>query len=198
MAISRGGKGEAIACDYLACGFHLIPNTELAALLGCTIENGYVSVSDLQETSVPGVFCAGEPTGIGGVELALIEGQIAGLVAAGQIADARQLSRQRRKALCFARGLEQTFKLNPELQKLAKAETIVCRCEDVTYSRLRPYHSWTAAKLQTRCGMGACQGRVCGPATQFLFKWNPDSVRPPIFPARVESLALRATAATNS
>ena len=198
VAISRGGKGEAIACDYLACGFHLIPNTELAALLGCTIENGYVSVSDLQETSVPGVFCAGEPTGIGGVELALIEGQIAGLVAAGQIADARQLSRQRRKALCFARALEQTFKLNPELQKLAKAETIVCRCEDVTYSRLRPYHSWTAAKLQTRCGMGACQGRVCGPATQFLFKWNPDSVRPPIFPARVESLALRATAATNS
>jgi hypothetical protein len=49
--------------------------------------------------------------------------------------------------------------------------------------------NWRAAKLQTRCGMGACQGRVCGPATQFLFKWNSESVRPPIFPARVESLA---------
>jgi hypothetical protein len=47
-----------------------------------------------------------------------------------------------------------------------------------------------AAKLQTRCGMGSCQGRVCGPATQFIFKWDPDSVRPPIFPARVEALAI--------
>jgi len=198
VVISRAGKAETIACDYLSCGFHLVPNTELAALLGCSIENGSVTVSDLQETSVPGVFCAGEPAGIGGLELALIEGEIAGLAASGQMADARQLSRQRRKALRFARVLEQTFELSPELQKLARAETIVCRCEDVSYSRLRPYHSWTAAKLQTRCGMGACQGRVCGPATQFLFKWNPDSVRPPIFPARVESLAFRATAATNS
>jgi NADPH-dependent 2,4-dienoyl-CoA reductase/sulfur reductase-like enzyme len=198
VVISRSGRAKAIACDYLACGFHLIPNTELAALLGCTIESGFVSVNDLQETSVSGVFCAGEPTGIGGLELALIEGQIAGLAASGQIAEARQLFRQRRQALRFTRGLEKTFRLSPELQKLAKAETIVCRCEDVTYSRLRLYQSWTAAKLQTRCGMGACQGRVCGPVTQFLFKWNPDSVRPPIFPARVESLALKATAVPNS
>jgi hypothetical protein len=68
-------------------------------------------------------------------------------------------------------------------------ETMICRCEDVPYSRLRQHSSWRAAKLHTRCGMGPCQGRVCGPATQFLFKWNPDSVRPPVFPARVETLA---------
>jgi hypothetical protein len=68
----------------------------------------------------------------------------------------------------------------------------VCRCEDVPLSRLRQYTSWRASKLQTRCGMGPCQGRVCGPATQFLFRWNPDSVRPPIFPVRVESLAVPA------
>ncbi len=190
VTISRCGKTETIACDYLACGFHLIPNTELAALLGCAIENGSVRVSDLQETSVPRVFCAGEATGIGGLDLSLIEGQIAGLAAAGRMVDARQITRQRKKKLRFARALEQTFKLRPELQKLVKAETIVCRCEDVTYSRLLPYNSWTAAKLQTRCGMGACQGRVCGPATEFLLNWNPDSVRPPIFPVRVESLAI--------
>jgi D-hydroxyproline dehydrogenase subunit alpha len=44
-------------------------------------------------------------------------------------------------------------------------------------------------KLQTRRGKGR-QGRVCGPATRFLFKWNPDSVRPPLFPARVEGLTM--------
>ncbi len=35
VTISLGGKLETIACDYLACGFHLVPNVELAALLGC-------------------------------------------------------------------------------------------------------------------------------------------------------------------
>ncbi|HET7215682.1 MAG TPA: pyridine nucleotide-disulfide oxidoreductase, partial [Terriglobia bacterium] len=43
-----------------------------------------------------------------------------------------------------------------------------------------------------RCGMGACQGRVCGPATQFLFHWSPDSVRPPIFPTVLKNLAAMA------
>ena len=38
-------------------------------------------VDDFQQTSIPGVYCAGEPTGIGGLELALVEGQIAGWAA---------------------------------------------------------------------------------------------------------------------
>src|SRR5437899_10579096 len=82
-----------------------------------------------------------------------------------------------------------TFRLRSELRGLPSADTLICRCEDVSYSRLREHTSWRAAKLHTRCGMGPCQGRICGPATQFLFKWNPDSVRPPVFPARVEHLA---------
>lgn len=189
VTISRSGKTEVVPCDYLACGFHLVPNTELQSLLGCTISGGYVGVDKFQQTSVRGIFCAGEPTGIGGVELALVEGQIAGLAAGGHAAEARRLFGERRKARRFARMLNRTFRLRPELKDLPSAETIVCRCEDVPYSRLQEHRSWRAAKLQTRCGMGPCQGRVCGPATQFLFQWNPDSVRPPVFPARVESLA---------
>src|SRR5438477_1073128 len=188
VTISRNGKTEVIACDFLACGFHLVPNVELQLLLGCQIGGGYVQVDDFQQTSVQGIFCAGEPTGIGGVELALVEGQIAGLAAAGETKRARKLFGERRKARHFARLLDRTFRLRSELKDLASAETIVCRCEDVVYSRLREHKSWRAAKLHTRCGMGPCQGRVCGPAAQFLFQWNPDSVRPPVLPARVESL----------
>ena len=81
------------------------------------------------------------------------------------------------------------FLCGPELRSLPRPETIVCRCEDVTYSRLAQHGSWRASKLQTRCGMGPCQGRVCGPATRFLFAWSPDSVRPPVFPARFENLS---------
>jgi D-hydroxyproline dehydrogenase subunit alpha len=189
LDISRGGKPETIECDYLACGFHLVPNIELQLLLGCKVQGGCVQVDDLQRTTVEGIFCAGEPTGIGGLELSLIEGQIAGLAAAGRAAKTGELLRQRKKAQRFARILDRTFRLRTELRRLATEETVVCRCEDIVYSRLQRHTSWRAAKLHTRCGMGPCQGRVCGPATQFLFKWNPDSVRPPIFPVRVQSLA---------
>ncbi len=189
VTIARSGKTEVIPCDYLACGFHLVPNAELPALLGCEITDGYVTVDDFQQTSVKEVFCAGEPTGIGGVDMALVEGQIAGLAAVGETKAASKLFGERRKARRFARMLDRTFRLRSELKELPSADTIVCRCEDVSYSRLQGHRSWRVAKLQTRCGMGPCQGRICGPATQFLFDWNPDSVRPPVFPARVESLA---------
>src|SRR5271165_552658 len=187
--ILRAGTVENIPCDYLACGFHLVPNVELPLLMGCAIDNGCVRVDDFQNTTVASVFCAGEPTSVGGVELAIIEGQIAGLAAAGHATEARALFAKRRKARRFAPVLDSTFRLHPQLKNLPLPETMVCRCEDVAYSRLQQHTSWRSAKLHTRCGMGPCQGRVCGPATEFLFEWNPDSVRPPVFPARVETLA---------
>lgn len=188
VSISRGAQVEKIPCDFLACGFHLVPNTELAALLGCRLRRGFVEVDQVQQTSMPGIFCAGEPTGIGGVELSVIEGQIAGHAAAGQEDMGRSLFPLRQKLRKFAVALDRTFALRSELREIADAETVICRCEDVTYSRLKAQTSWRAAKLQARCGMGPCQGRVCGPQTEFLFGWSQDSVRPPIFPARVESL----------
>jgi D-hydroxyproline dehydrogenase subunit alpha len=189
VTISRNGGMETIPCDYLACGFHLVPNIELPQLLGCQIQNGCVRVDDFQRTTVSEVFCAGEPTGIGGVELSLVEGAVAGLTAGGRIAEASKLFGKREELRRFGRSLDYTFQLRAELKSLALPETIVCRCEDVPYSRLREYAGWRVAKLQTRCGMGPCQGRVCGPATQFLFEWTAESVRPPVFPARVESMA---------
>ncbi len=191
VTILRGGKAQEIACDYLACGFHLVPNVELPLLLGCKLAEGFVQVDELQQTTVQNVYCAGEPTGIGGLEQALAEGAIAGLAAGGRapLKDS-ELFRTRRKARQFGRLLKDTFELRPELKELPTAETIICRCEDVTFARVKQHLSWRGAKLQTRCGMGPCQGRVCGPAAQYLLGWNAESVRPPIFPARVESLAL--------
>lgn len=187
--ISRHGGIERIACDYLACGFHLVPNIELAALVSCEMQNGYVKVDEFQQTSVAGVFCAGEPTGIGGVELSVLEGRIAGFSAAGQHETATQLFAARRRQQRFAQSLDRAFRLRAELKDLPDAETIVCRCEDVAHGRLKEHASWRAAKLYTRCGMGPCQGRICGPAVEFLFNWRSGSVRPPIFPVRFESLA---------
>ena len=181
------GKAD-IECDILACGFHLVPNIELAQLLGCRIVDGYVVVDDHQQTSVSGVYCAGEPTGIGGVDAAIVEGKIAGFAATGQLKKAYSLRRNRKKTSAFARTLDDVFGLRDELRTLATSSTIVCRCEDVQYRKLTEYNDFRTAKLQTRCGMGACQGRICGPAVEFLFGWNDSSVRPPIFPVKMENL----------
>jgi len=182
------------SCDYLACGFHLVPNVELASLIGCELRGGFVRADEFQETSVAGVYCAGEPTGIGGLELSIAEGQIAGFAAAGQRDKAREYFSERKGQRRFSSALERAFALREELRTLPSAETIVCRCEDVRLGRLREQSSWRAAKLQSRCGMGPCQGRICGPAVEFLFGWKAESARPPIFPVPIESFA--ATACT--
>jgi NADPH-dependent 2,4-dienoyl-CoA reductase/sulfur reductase-like enzyme len=188
LTLQRAGKRWSVSCDYLACGFHLVPNLELAELLGCEIAHGAVTADEFQETSVKQVYAAGEATGIGGLELSLVEGEIAGLAAAGVREEARRLFRDRAKHRRFADLLNDTFALREELKTLAGPETIVCRCEDVGFDCLRAHDSWRAAKLQTRCGMGPCQGRICGSAVEFLFGWKSESVRPPVLPVRVESL----------
>jgi NADPH-dependent 2,4-dienoyl-CoA reductase/sulfur reductase-like enzyme len=188
VTLQRAGKHWTVSCDYLACGFHLVPNLELAELFGCRIEGGAVSVDDFQQTSVEKIYSAGETTGIGGLELSLVEGEIAGLTAAGNLEEARRLFPERAKQRQFADLLSRTFALRDELKTLAAPETIVCRCEDVVFDRLSAHDSWRAAKLQTRCGMGPCQGRICGSAVEFLFGWKAESVRPPILPVKVESL----------
>ncbi|HEV2488615.1 MAG TPA: FAD/NAD(P)-binding oxidoreductase [Candidatus Acidoferrales bacterium] len=188
VTLRSGNKTWEEPCDYLACGFHLVPNTELAVLLGCELRAGFVRVDNLQQTTVPAIFCAGEPTGIGGLELAVVEGQIAGYAAAGQLDNAREHFAERDRLRHFSISLQHTFSLRAELASLSSPDTIICRCEDVSFSRLRAHSSWRAAKLHTRCGMGPCQGRVCGPAVEFLFGWEVESVRPPIFPVSVGHL----------
>ena len=197
IRFSDGKKIWREPCDLLACGFHLTPNTELAGLLGCRLQDGFVAVDSDQQTSVPDVFCAGEPTGIGGVQAALWQGRIAGRAAAGATGHAAgqtaghtaRLRRRRDRERVFARHLAAAFARRPELRRLSTDETVVCRCEDIRYHQLRGYSSWTDAKLQTRCGMGPCQGRICGPALQTLFGWQSGSIRPPLFPIPLSALS---------
>ncbi len=186
----RSGSGILeVATDMLAIGYHLVPNTELAQLLQCELDNGYVRVDERQQTSVKGIYGAGELTGIGGVDKAKIEGRIAGLAAAGQPDKARALLKQRDRHVRFARNLAAAFALRDELRRLPADATLVCRCEDVPFGALAQRRSWREAKLHTRCGMGPCQGRICGPAAEFLFGWRAPGPRPPVFPVEVQILA---------
>ncbi|HAV4114806.1 TPA: NAD(P)/FAD-dependent oxidoreductase, partial [Acinetobacter baumannii] len=186
-----------IECDRLACGFGLVPNTQLGQLMGCQIKDNAITVDDYQRTSQPQVWAAGECTGFGGSELAMVEGSIAGYAAIGQNEKARQLFAQRQRYRLFAHLLEKSFKLRAELKTLARPETIFCRCEDVTFDKVAERNSWIDAKLHTRCGMGACQGSTCATAAACLFDWQLPNSRPPLLPTRVKSLMAMSTSPLN-
>lgn len=188
VVLTDGRRARTVRCDLLCTGYGLVPNLELPRLLGCAIERGAVVVDEAQRTSLPDLWCAGEPTGIGGVDLALLEGQVAGLSAAGRLHEARRFFAPRARLRHMAEVMERAFAPRDELRALATPETIVCRCEDVPAGAFDAAWSPRQAKLYTRAGMGPCQGRVCGPALGFLYGWPADVVRPPIAPARLGSL----------
>jgi D-hydroxyproline dehydrogenase subunit alpha len=207
--VSADGRGrlEAVAfrsgagtwterCDYLGCGFGLVPNIELPRLLGCALQRGFVAVDEWQATSIPDIYAAGELTGIAGMDSALVEGEIAGYHAADRPEEARKRLRRRELQRRFGHVLDTAFALRNELKMLATPETVVCRCEDAKLNRIREHGTWRSASLQTRCGMGACQGRICGPAVEFLLGLTRESVRPPVFPARLDRLIKSAAPAS--
>ena len=187
VTVNASGRPREIPCDYLGTGFHLVPNLELPELLGCKISQERVCVDQEQQSTVQSVYCAGELTGIGGLEKALLEGEIAGLATAGR--SARHLYRRRDAYVRFANALDSAFVLRDELRSLPTAETLVCRCEDVPIGALRGMRTGREARLHTRCGMGPCQARICGPATEFLLRWTSAGIRPPLAPSRLDTLA---------
>lgn len=184
VTLQRPGTQVTLECDWLGTGFGLQPDLRAARLLGCDTQGGAVRVDAWQQTSVPGVYAAGEVTGIGGVEKAVAEGHWAGCAATGQVEELRGPAPLQAFAP-FTRSLARNFALRPELRALPQPDTIICRCEDVRHADLQSCSSWTQAKLHTRCGMGACQGRVCGPASAALYGWEPPEPRPPLFPTPI-------------
>ena len=191
VTLTNGRRSWTVGCDLLACGFGLVPNLDLSLALGCDVVDGQVRADPFQQSSKPDVYIAGEGVGIGGAEAALVDGQIAGYAASGNLSRAGALFRERAAWTRFRAALKKAFALRPELQQLPADDTIVCRCEDVTLGRLKPFSGWRDAKLHSRCGMGACQGRVCGAAVRFVLGWEPGSVRPPVLPSRIESLIFK-------
>ena len=84
--------------------------------------------------------------------------------------------------------MARSFELSASARAWPSAETILCRCEDVPFGDVSPHATWRDAKLHTRCGMGPCQGRLCGAAAQTYFGWDAATPRPPLAPTRIGAL----------
>jgi NADPH-dependent 2,4-dienoyl-CoA reductase/sulfur reductase-like enzyme len=190
VRIRAAGRERSIETDRAACGYGLVPNVALAQALGCTLDShGAIRVDDSQRTSVRGVLAAGECTGVGGMELASVEGALAAYAALG-IDDARVATerRSRERWRRFAARVAAAFELGEEARRLPSPDTLICRCEDVSIGSVSTHANWRDAKLHTRCGMGPCQGRVCGAAASTYFGWNVEAPREPFSPARIDTL----------
>jgi NADPH-dependent 2,4-dienoyl-CoA reductase/sulfur reductase-like enzyme len=215
------GSEQTLAVDAVISGYSLTPNTGLARMIGCQMEyrpekGGWVPVrDDTLQTSLQGVYVAGDGGGIGGAENSRLEGRIAGAAAAVQMGHLStkkaselleqikpNLTQQRR----YSHLLGDLFTPNPGLIALARDDTILCRCEEISLGEVRAAVDQGArtigeVKMLTRTGMGNCQGRMCersvaGAISQVLKNESvtPESVgmysiRPPLHPLSVEFLA---------
>lgn len=182
---ARGRTHEA-AVDAVALGFGLKPEAQLADLAGVPfdfdpVQHNWVPRKDSSgETSVKGVFLAGDGSGIRGADLAEAAGARAGwavLATRGLAVDARAVSRldaTLSAGAAFRTALERAFPFPAKLAADMADDTILCRCEAITAGELRaaanealatlPPPEVNRAKALTRVGMGRCQGRVCGAA----------------------------------
>lgn len=174
---------ERVEVDLIVMGFGFVPNTELTEVAGCRHYyapelGGWVPArTPFMETSIPGIFAAGDGAGIGGVFVAMEEGRLAGITAAEQAgAIAPDEAERRRRGPLERLGefaemravLAEVSQIRPGLLDLATAGTLVCRCEEVALSDVQTAldqgaRDLQAVKLLTRLGMGPCQGRNCAP-----------------------------------
>jgi D-hydroxyproline dehydrogenase subunit alpha len=183
------GQQRAVAVDAAAVSFGFVPQVGLAALLGCAIApdpvwgDPAVTVDTHQATSVPGVYAAGEVTGVAGAAGAAAEGALAGLAAAHALGaidvaalkeQGRVQRRDRARQRSFAAALGRMYERGDGWVAWLQDDTIVCRCEEVDHATVRRAIVDLAAtdlrsvKLTTRCGMGMCQARMCGDAVATL------------------------------
>ncbi|MFF6844596.1 FAD-dependent oxidoreductase [Streptomyces tanashiensis] len=206
------GTGRRITCDALAVGHGLVPQIELATTVGCTtrrLPDGTLGLAldDLQETSEPGLWAAGETGGVGGAELARTEGELAARAIAARLlgrgsGEGRtgELRRRRDRMRAFAEVMAAAHAPGPGWQDWLTDDTDVCRCEEVSAGRVREAVADLGArdartvKLLTRAGMGWCQGRMCGTAVACLAARDgaaepPSERRPFAVPVRLSTLA---------
>ncbi|MFG2682497.1 FAD-dependent oxidoreductase [Streptomyces sp. NPDC048392] len=189
----RRGTGRYLPCDTLAVGHGMLPHTDLADGLGCRPAGPTVAVDAEQRTSVPGVWAAGEATGIGGAALALAEGHLAGHSIAARLRGTEPdpeswapAARTRRTLRTTAGALASAFAPPAHWSDLVGDDTVVCRCEEVTAGTVREAVDGLGAgdvrtvKLLTRAGMGWCQGRMCAAAVAGLAGCAPAPSRRPL------------------
>ena len=216
--VPNHSRSRPIVVDTLCVGYGFVPRIDLAQLAGCelaptNLPGGWIPVTDpWGQTSVPGVWTAGDGAGVAGAIVAELAGQLVGLGVASSCGvispseaerSAEPVRERLRQLGRFRRGLDEMGSLRPGLSQLADESTVVCRCEEIRRAEVDAAVSagsttLRSLKVATRLGMGPCQGRMCQPAcSRRLFdlgcntpeEIGPPAFRPPLVPLTLGQLA---------
>jgi NADPH-dependent 2,4-dienoyl-CoA reductase/sulfur reductase-like enzyme len=168
---AQPGTEERVEADTLCIGYGFVPSVELLRAAGCAFRydedlgGPVVDVDEWQRTTVPGVLAAGDGTGVAGSNAAEEQGRLAVLGIVGDEARAAPVRKHLARKHAFLQALRRMHRVGPGVYELATAETVVCRCEEVTLAELQRAIDATddvnVVKGFTRASMGLCQGRSC-------------------------------------
>lgn len=177
----RDGTQGRLGVDTLLVHQGVVPNVSLPNALGCEQRwneqqhSWEPTVDAWGETSLRGVFVAGDGGGIGGARAAEEQGRLAAWQIAhraGKCSDAQRdaLAHGVRRKLARAlrgRAFFEALYLPSDAMRVPQGGTVVCRCEEVTAAQVIDAARIGCSgpnqlKAFLRCGMGPCQGRLCG------------------------------------
>lgn len=209
---------QTLPIDLVLLHQGVIPDTALANAAGCTLEwnaaiRAFQPKTDHHgRSSHPDIYFAGDGARVGGALASAEAGRavaLAVLIELG-LGDAEEFDRQRQRVLRQYARLRRGRQFIdaaylPAHQFLAPRHdsTLVCRCEEVTVGAVREaarrgVTGPNQLKAFTRCGMGPCQGRMCGTTVVELLaeEWGTQPaevgtwrLRPPVKPLRLSEIA---------
>ncbi|MET7243595.1 NAD(P)/FAD-dependent oxidoreductase [Methylobacterium sp. EM32] len=176
------GRRHRVACDAVGASFGLRSEAQAADLAGCRFAFDPVTRQWQPERSAQGrashphVYLAGDGSGIGGADVAELQGERTALTLLADLGHPRDAAREARldrhlaRQAGFRAALEAAYPYPHHIVEAIADDEIVCRCEGITAGALRraaterDAREMNRLKALTRAGMGRCQGRVCGHA----------------------------------
>ncbi len=218
ISFMHKGRLHRIKSSLILLHQGVVPNTQLSWSLGAKHRWNDAQLcwepetDDYGQLEDSGIYVAGDSRGIVGAKASASQGRLAA------IEIARRLGCGDREAcddqeIAVRKGLERQLHIRPFLDALYRPpvahripqddSVVVCRCEEVTAGQIRKYADLgcqgpNQTKAFGRCGMGPCQGRLCGLTVTELIAdargVTPGEVgyyriRPPIKPVTLSELA---------
>ncbi|TPI11596.1 FAD-binding protein [Mesorhizobium sp. B4-1-3] len=217
VSFRAGRRTLRIDLDLIALHEGVIPSQQIARSIGCAHrwdeeQQCFLPVLDpMRESSIPGIFIAGDSGGIVGAAASAHTGALGALAILKRLDKITDTEFASRKAVT-QRALRAHLTIRPFLDRLYRPreevlvpsdEVIVCRCEGIRAGTIRDVVRQgclgpNQAKAFLRCGMGPCQGRMCGPTVSAIVaretRQTPDTtgyyrIRPPLKPVSIGELA---------
>jgi NADPH-dependent 2,4-dienoyl-CoA reductase/sulfur reductase-like enzyme len=218
IRFTHKGKAQRIESSLILLHQGVVPNTQFSWALRAPHRWDDAQLCWVPETddngqiADTGIYLAGDCRGIVGAKASASQGRLAAVAVAKNlgVTGSQQLNQRERAVRAELRAqlrirpfLDAVYRPPASHRMPQEDSVIVCRCEEVTAGNIRQYAELgcqgpNQTKAFGRCGMGPCQGRLCGlTVTELLAEARGVSpaevgyyrIRPPIKPVTLGELA---------